>query len=156
MACGDAIELLRRRIAARRTPDASLINLLGIVYLQSGRIPEAVDELRKTVKLAPGVAIYRCNLALALHKRGDSEEAIQLIDQASANDGMNAGLYNYNRCIVLAESGRIEEARQLISAAEEYAARTPLRSPLARRLREEAMARVQQLCGRSASMDQST
>lgn len=60
----DAIELLRRRIAVRRTPDASLHNQLGNVYLQSGRIPEAVDELRRTVNLAPGVAPYRCNLAV--------------------------------------------------------------------------------------------
>jgi tetratricopeptide (TPR) repeat protein len=63
--------------AARLAPsDAGVLNDLGVAYMASRRIPEAITWLRRSIALEPRIGDTHYNLGLALQHMGDDEAAI--------------------------------------------------------------------------------
>ena len=56
---------------------APVLNHLGVALCQAGRSGEGITYLSKAVKLAPGMADARNNLAHALNESGDHRDAFQ-------------------------------------------------------------------------------
>lgn len=57
----------------------TLRNNLGLSYLLSGKIPEAVAELKRTAENPRATTQHRMNLALALVMAGDSDSALSVV-----------------------------------------------------------------------------
>jgi protein O-GlcNAc transferase len=76
-----AIEpLLKATSAARANPEAA--HMLGVAYLQSGRLPEGIDALKRAVMLAPNAAPVLNHLGVALCQAGKSVEGIPYLRRA--------------------------------------------------------------------------
>jgi hypothetical protein len=69
---------------------ASAHETLGLVYLHSGREPQAVAELSRAVALTPLRAAARSNLGIALERRGDLPAALHETAQAVELDPLRA------------------------------------------------------------------
>ncbi len=66
--------------------------LLGQIYFENGKIPDAVIHHRKSLQLAPGTPLLQINLARALNALETTEstkEAIALLQSAITNDADN-------------------------------------------------------------------
>ncbi len=71
-------------------PDAVLVQAaLGRRDLRSGKLPEAVDHLHKAIEIGPPVATTYDDLAEALIKQGQPEEALAWQQKAVALDPFN-------------------------------------------------------------------
>jgi len=63
---------------------------LGVWFFARGRVPEAIDHLRKAVAGAPDSAIFHSDLGGALAQAGKADEALKHIRRALAIDPGNA------------------------------------------------------------------
>ncbi len=73
---GEAETLFREVLAERPSlPDA--LHLLGCTLCKLNRPEEAVDLIRRAVKLNPGQAVYQSNLGLALLTMGASARRLR-------------------------------------------------------------------------------
>jgi len=66
--------------------DPAVLTGLGVTSLRSTRYADAVQFFDQVVKLEPGSAAYRVNLATALMEVGDLQNAIRHLNQAIALD----------------------------------------------------------------------
>jgi len=94
-----AADLASAELAARSHPDdAAALNRLATRYLQSGRVEDAVTQLRRALQLAPRDAAARSNLGTALQARGDTAAAIRELEAAvrlkPSDDGVHFNLGN--------------------------------------------------------------
>jgi tetratricopeptide (TPR) repeat protein len=73
----------RYEVALERDPDdANAHNNLGHLYLNSGRLPDALRHFERAVRLQPEYAHARRNLAIALYRAGQFEPAVVLYKEA--------------------------------------------------------------------------
>ena len=92
-------DLASAELAARSRPDdATVLNRLATLYLQAGRVDDAVARLRHAVQLAPRDAAARSNLGTALQARGELPAAIRELEAAArlkpTDDGVRFNLGN--------------------------------------------------------------
>ncbi|MCP4769005.1 MAG: tetratricopeptide repeat protein [Gammaproteobacteria bacterium] len=77
----DALELLQR--AARQNPDAGAVHhALGLTLVRMRRYPEALAELELAAELEPGDASFVYVYAVGLNSLGESQQAIQTLQDA--------------------------------------------------------------------------
>lgn len=82
----DEASTLYRRLLAKTPRDPALLHLLGVAQAQSGALEAGADLLAKAVALAPGHAVYRCDIAPALMQLGRRDEAETHLRAAIAID----------------------------------------------------------------------
>jgi len=89
---------------------------MGIVAHQSGKLPEAIEHIRRAIALAPDVALYHANLGEMCRLAGRTDDAIAHGRRAFELDPGNAGAYS-NVGIALFEQSKFEEALALYDRA---------------------------------------
>ena len=67
---------LCQRVLDAQPNEPNALHLLGLVALQSGNVTDAIEQLRRAVKLAPDVALYHTNLGEMCRLAGRLEEAV--------------------------------------------------------------------------------
>ncbi|MGH7120085.1 MAG: tetratricopeptide repeat protein [Acetobacteraceae bacterium] len=102
-------DALYRALLTRSPDDAEAWHLRGLLVHQCGRPLEAVIAIGRAIALAPGVALYRANLARVLAALGRIEEAHLALGAALALDSQNPDLH-YDIGVLAARLGRLEEA----------------------------------------------
>lgn len=111
---GEAVPLLIQATAMARTnPEAA--HMLGVAYLQSGRLADGIEALKKAVMLAPSAAAILNHLGVALCQLGKSAEGIGYLRKAVTLAPAMADARN-NLAFALSAAG--EHAK----AADEYRA----------------------------------
>lgn len=70
-----AIEQLQKTLVKCPGTDAYVDSLIGVEYLKTEQIPEAVDALRQSVKLLPHDASNHANLGLAFFSQAQYDRA---------------------------------------------------------------------------------
>jgi Flp pilus assembly protein TadD len=118
----EAIDVLRRNIAAGRGNDAMRIRL-GLMLSESGRAREAVDVLRPYAARKDPDLLNAYGIALA--DGGDVAAAEEQFRRILADDPRNARAYQ-NLGIIALRSGREVQARQYLTQALALDARLPL------------------------------
>jgi len=88
-------------------------NSLGAVYVDEGRLPEAMEQIHEALRLRPAYAPARNNLGLALRKAGHFEEALAEFREALRLDPLMVAAHNNAGDILLAQ-------KQLPEAAKEF------------------------------------
>jgi hypothetical protein len=84
-------------------------NNLGVVLMESGRLPEAVEQFEQALKIRPDYADVHNNLGSAFANTGRLPEAIKQFEQSLKINSGNHFVHN-NLGVVLMESGRLPEA----------------------------------------------
>ena len=127
--------LLAARSVLARQPsayDASLAHhAIGIVLRDRGKLPEAIAELKKGVRLARAsgrperVVDVQATLGLALAWTGRSQQGLALLNRAvAASRGDLTGRVLMRRASVLKDLGRFHDAHQDLNRALPYFRRT--------------------------------
>jgi Tfp pilus assembly protein PilF len=94
----------------KRNPTSWLAhNNLGDVLLETGRVPQAIEEYEKALQFNPGSTEAHNNLGLALDQEGRISEAIDQYEQALKIDP-HFGLAHSNLANALSQAGRTQEA----------------------------------------------
>jgi tetratricopeptide (TPR) repeat protein len=89
----EAQGLCRQVLAARPdTPEAE--HLLGVLLHQTGQVGEAIEHVRRSVKLAPQVALYHANLGEMLRLAGRPKIAAEEARRALAIDPAMAAAWS--------------------------------------------------------------
>jgi tetratricopeptide (TPR) repeat protein len=91
-------------------------NALGVAYVQLGRVPDAVDQFRQAVQLAPGHATAPYNLGVIALGERRTADAIPLFERALAARPDYVEAHN-NLGIALELSGRPADAMAHYQAA---------------------------------------
>jgi tetratricopeptide (TPR) repeat protein len=74
----------------RHNPNAFVAhNNLGVALMDSGRLPEAVDQFEQALKIRPGYADARDNLGFLFWRMGRLPEAIEQFEQYLKIDSSN-------------------------------------------------------------------
>ena len=89
------------------------------IYYFSGRIPETVEQCRKTIELAPGSGIAYAVLAMAHAKLGRRDETLRAAEEAVRVGNSPSGLAA--TASALARVGERAKARQVLNKALEEA-----------------------------------
>jgi tetratricopeptide (TPR) repeat protein len=113
-------EAIYRRLLASDPNSVEVLNLLGAVSLDQGRVDQAGDYLREALRRNPAMAPVHDNLGLVLRAQGRLSEAEASFRRAIALDPRNGATYrNLAHCLLAA--GETVEAvdilRQIASAA---------------------------------------
>lgn len=125
--------------AARLSPSDALCQYVaGQILLQTNRKLEAVEHLRKALRLEPGRVDWRRNLIWILATYPDDrlrnpDEALRLAEELpddSENAWMNADL----KASALAASGRTEEAAEMLEKTDLQKVPTDFRKKIEKRL----------------------
>lgn len=90
--------------------------LQGLAHYQAGEFDAADRQFSASLALLPGRVSTLTNLGAARLKRGLPEEALELLDQAIAQEPGNAEAWGH-RANALAESGRLEQALVAVDQA---------------------------------------
>jgi tetratricopeptide (TPR) repeat protein len=88
-------ERVLRPLAERESSNAQVHYYLGLAFLEMGRLAEAESQLNQASEenLAPGrLKVGQARVAL---KKGATDRAITLLNEAQAADSENAELYHY-------------------------------------------------------------
>jgi len=94
----------------KRNPGSYLpYNNLGVVMLETNRIPEAIENYKKALQLNPGMAEALDNLGVAYSMNGQIQEAIAQYEEVLKCDPHSA-LTHANLGNALSHEGRVEEA----------------------------------------------
>jgi len=113
-------ERFHRRAIAADQRDDKLRNNLGFNFLQQSKFEDAAHEFRAALQLNPASEAARNNLALALAKSGQADEAIQhwssILGPAAAHNNLAA---------VWIEEGDLPAARKEIQIALDYDRHNP-------------------------------
>lgn len=89
---GDEVRLYRYIVAMHPENPRMRLNL-GNVYLERGRVDDALDQLKQAVLLSPDAPMFRNSLALAYRDKGWYDRAVEELRQAIALDPQSAGSY---------------------------------------------------------------
>lgn len=108
-------ESLLRDIIKRHPRVAAAHDQLGILCLESDRPDEALEHLRRAVRLAPGDADIMNNLGFGLLSTGQPQAAIDVLRQALRKDSSNHQIRN-NLGFALVAAGQNDEALRVFSA----------------------------------------
>ncbi len=105
-----------RRAAELRPDDAEVLDVLGNVLFQSGRVPEAVEQFRKALSIKDPFPDCSYNLGLVLYRVGEKREAEKEFRRALA------GKPDFTEAMVAlgharARAGDLEEAVRLYEKA---------------------------------------
>jgi tetratricopeptide (TPR) repeat protein len=146
-----AVEVVTGMMRRTQRPDPDLHELLGLVHLNAGRPELAADEFRRSMELSQDGPGYMCDLAIALQRLGQIDEALALLDEACNRDPNRAGMYLHNKCFFLAEAGRTAEARKLLPEVERFHGGLAHFTPLECRQMDQTLARIQELCARDSA-----
>ena len=107
---------LYQQILAERPEHAPSLHLLGVVALQIGQGPLAVNLIRAAAETDPTVPAYRNDLGEALRLTGDAEGAARCFEAVIALKPDHAGAH-VNLGIVRQQQGRLAEALTLYERA---------------------------------------
>ncbi len=110
----EAVNIFQKAIKIR--PDPSVYNNLAMVYRDMGKNIEAIESLKKAVKMDPANTIIYFNLGNAYASMGNTQEAIEAYRQVIALSPNNARAYN-NIGFLLKSSGKNDEAIPLFNTA---------------------------------------
>ncbi|NOY25629.1 MAG: tetratricopeptide repeat protein [Oligoflexia bacterium] len=108
-------ESLLRDIIKRHPRVAAAHDQLGILCLETDRPDEALEHLRRAVRLAPDNADFINNLGFGLLSAGQPQSAIDVLRQALRKDSSNHQIRN-NLGFALVAAGRDDEALRVFSA----------------------------------------
>ena len=76
-------DLASAELAARSRPnEAAVLNRLATKYLQTGRVDDAIAQLRHAIQVSPRDAAAHSNLGTALQARGDLAGALRELESA--------------------------------------------------------------------------
>jgi tetratricopeptide (TPR) repeat protein len=119
-----AAEALCRDILHARPDSAPALHLLGIIVFQVGKLPEAIDLVRRATVVDGSVALYHCNLGEMCRLAGQRDAALAAGRRALAiNPDLPQALNNVG--IVHYERDEFDEAvahyRRATALAPEYA-----------------------------------
>ena len=78
----DKARKIAEKLCRKQHGDAECWFLLGVVCGQQGDLSRAIESCKKTVKLAPDVAVANLNLGVVLHSAGRLKEAVQPLAKA--------------------------------------------------------------------------
>jgi predicted O-linked N-acetylglucosamine transferase (SPINDLY family) len=113
-------ERLYRQVVQGQADHAGALHLLGVAALTGGRLPEALDWLRRAIAVAPHVAVYYVSLGQVLTALGRLDEAIASNQRATElSPEMVEGWFALG--ISLQSAGRLREAVQAYRRALELA-----------------------------------
>jgi tetratricopeptide (TPR) repeat protein len=91
-------------------PNSSLAhNNLGNIFLQNGRVDEAMKQFQKALDIEPRYALAHNNLGAALYQKGQVDEAVAHYQKALEIEPRYAQAHN-NLGIVLFQKGQVDEA----------------------------------------------
>jgi tetratricopeptide (TPR) repeat protein len=82
---------------------------LGLFYLESGRVEEAIAQYRKTLEIKPDCTEARNNLGFALFKQGETEQAMAQYRLVLASKPDDAAAH-YNLGLAYFRKGEVEQA----------------------------------------------
>jgi tetratricopeptide (TPR) repeat protein len=102
-------EGIYRQLLKNEPANARVMDLLGVLLLQTGRLELAEKFLRQAVATDPAHSNYHCNLGSCLRRVGKSDEALSAFRQAIRLKPSLAVAHN-NLGIVLAEKLQLDEA----------------------------------------------
>ena len=120
--CGVALDMLEKynaaqayyRVGLKDDPEnMALHNNLGLSFLLSGKIEQAVSELKQAASAPKASTQYRMNLALALVQAGDSTSALSIARQDLGPRDANDQIAYFETLRALGDS---PAARQAIQA----------------------------------------
>ncbi|MDM5179179.1 tetratricopeptide repeat protein [Massilia sp. CCM 8695] len=101
-------------------PDnASLLTQLGELYLQAGKLDQALEAFQRVIALTPGAAVAHGRLAtvyLALHRFGEAGASLQGLIDGGEND---AALF-HNLGLALYYQERYADAAKAFASAQQY------------------------------------
>ena len=78
-----------RQILTEQPDHAGARHMVGVVYLQQGRLSDAEEEIRRAIASDSGVVRYHQNLAVALTEQKRFEEALGALESALDVDPTN-------------------------------------------------------------------
>lgn len=115
---GDVVnaERMYQSILGAAPASAEALHLLGLLYLQTGRVDGALDLIGRSLRIEPGQPIALLNLAAALRSLHRPADALIQIDQALRQLPEEPAAWNV-RGEVLLELNRPAEALQSFDAA---------------------------------------
>ena len=90
------------------------MNDLGVVYLQSGRLNEAVATFRQAIKINESFVYPRLNLGIALIRMGKHGEAADVLGRLYQETGLPLARLPYAEA--LSETGHFAEAEKILRA----------------------------------------
>ncbi len=96
-------------LIAANPADASAYAGLGGLYLETGRQPEAVDQLNQAIALNPNEVVYYGVLGIAYFEMGMTDVALRELEKGLAIDPNSQPLL-FDLAGIYAQSGRQEEA----------------------------------------------
>jgi tetratricopeptide (TPR) repeat protein len=102
-------ETIYRQVLSQSPHNSRALHLLGVLCIQTNRLPESVELIERAVAAEPSTAVYRCDLAEALRRLGRLDEALANLRRAielSPGDP----LAHSNMGNVLRELGRLDES----------------------------------------------
>ena len=102
-----AIELYKEGLS-KKPDDGGLHGGLGSLYLQMGRVDDAIPELERGVKLKEDSSIYG-NLGSAMLEKGDTDKATEYFNKAIKLDNTNAEAH-FNFGNIYLSQGRLATA----------------------------------------------
>ena len=105
----DAAERAYRAVLSASPRNADAWHLLGVLAMQSGKAQEAVDRIREAIRVNGSVAVYHCNLGVALCLLDRAEEAIAAFQTTIELNPSHAEAYS-NLANVLSRQRRHAEA----------------------------------------------
>ena len=103
--------------------DVAAIRMLAEIAGRLGRYRDAETLLRRALELAPAFAPARANLATALHRQGQTANALVELDKLDGADGSSA--HANLRAAVLSRAGAFDEAIALYEEVLSRAAAHP-------------------------------
>ncbi len=77
-----ALDYLSRALRMKNRPDGYILNLMGIYHGQRGDHARQEKFYRLAAAASPGGGVALCNLALAKRKRGELDEARQVVEES--------------------------------------------------------------------------
>jgi len=120
----DAAERTYRAVLSASPRNADAWHLSGLLALQSGNAEQAVERIRRAIRVNGNVAIYHCNLGVALCLLNRADEAVASFRKAIDLNPSHAEAYN-NLANALCQQGKRDEAidawRRAVTLKPDYA-----------------------------------
>lgn len=112
----DEAENLYRQILSSEPKQHDALHLLGVLRLQQGDAPQAVELIEKAIGLFPSNPLFYSNCANALKASGRTPEAIACLEKAEKRLSRAAEI-PFHRGTLLSEAGRYTEATSAFEAS---------------------------------------